>query len=841
MKKTKKIPKSEKKPEKIEKFAGENFSSEKYFNNSLDGLSFAFNQKKERLKDVKELIKNTENKNTVNYSQYIDVLLGNYEIFINIGKYVDRIDKNITQTISAQKEYSNLISSLRKDIEEFSFSFSKYLKNINDENNNTPLLNDTKNNNNVYKFEPVDEIELMEENFNFEEFLNPQEGSEKWLGEQIEKIKMLIGEKKYDECIKLILNIRQYDLSKIDYSLCVILDDAYNELIEKLTLAIGRCSTIKEVKIYLEKLKNLGCESLSVDTFLSWLSKKLRNRTLKKIIGEEDYDFLNMEDTSNNSISISNFSKSKSLKNSSTVKSKMIKKNENLNSIKEEEEEIKEEDENEDDNNEKNNNIEEDKNIIDTNEIINLINNKEHNVDKTIIDIINDYFDILKKSLEILNEYFNTKKNVTYSTYIIPWLRQEIFSMNKQLESLFGKIRTINELSSIMNFISELFNKMDTFGQSAKFIYDMYFIKNLNISLISIISYCLKVNITGVPFDLKYYSIPFNESQFSLYSVAELSPSIYNIGLIISEFINKYSSMKKNFIGIIFLEDYLFDKILNKEFLPFLKNKIEKSISNNYDLMPFTDNSESMAPSNQTIINYGITILSIEKFFYLIRSNNNTINTLSKNTLDNLDFFVQQIIEEKKNFFTNLLKVKIESHFFKFFVNQKENYCKNILQETKFTGPDKGFLQYFQLLKSICKMIRNRTNTKNAKKKDMSFVEYCIMDGLYINFLNAIKCLRNLNEVYETDFNLGQIGTNGIEHVIYGIYFVYFSCRTVFDLDNKAKFLTVSRAFIDQFVAMWSKMRNVSGDKFIQNKGNYEQKVQEYVNISKAQLSQGYS
>ena len=198
MKKTKKIPKSEKKPEKIEKFAGENFSSEKYFNNSLDGLSFAFNQKKERLKDVKELIKNTENKNTVNYSQYIDVLLGNYEIFINIGKYVDRIDKNITQTISAQKEYSNLISSLRKDIEEFSFSFSKYLKNINDENNNTPLLNDTKNNNNVYKFEPVDEIELMEENFNFEEFLNPQEGSEKWLGEQIEKIKMLIGEKKYE-------------------------------------------------------------------------------------------------------------------------------------------------------------------------------------------------------------------------------------------------------------------------------------------------------------------------------------------------------------------------------------------------------------------------------------------------------------------------------------------------------------------------------------------------------------------------------------------------------------------------------------------------------------------
>ena len=128
--------------------------------------------------------------------------------------------------------------------------------------------------------------------------------------------------------------------------------------------------------------------------------------------------------------------------------------------------------------------------------MINLINNKEHNIDKTIINIINDYFENLVKSLEIMNDYFDIKsKNQIYSTYIIPWLRQEIFSMNKLLENLFGKIRTINELTSIMNFISELFSKMDLIGQSAKFIYDMYFIKNLNISLFSIISYCLKVNI----------------------------------------------------------------------------------------------------------------------------------------------------------------------------------------------------------------------------------------------------------------------------------------------------------------------------------------------------------
>ena len=287
-----------KKNEKAEKFAGENFSSDKYFDDSLEGLSFAFNNKKERLKDVKNLIKKTENSNNVNFSKYVDVLLGNYEVFINIGKYVDKIDKNITQTISAQKEYSNLLSNLRRDIEEFSFSFSKYLKTMKEEEDEESSILENNNktkNKNIYTFEPVDNIELMEENFDFEDFLNPVEGSDKWLTENIEKLKMLIDEKKYDESINLILILRKNDLSKLDYNNCIILDEAYNELIEKLTLSIGKCSTINEVQFYLNKLKILECESLAVDTFLSWLSRKLKNRTTKKILGEDDYDFISMK------------------------------------------------------------------------------------------------------------------------------------------------------------------------------------------------------------------------------------------------------------------------------------------------------------------------------------------------------------------------------------------------------------------------------------------------------------------------------------------------------------------------------------------------------------------
>ena len=828
--------------QKTGNFAGENFSTENYFFNLFEGVPFTFNRKKERLKDVKNIIKKTEQNNEANSSKHVDILLGNYELFINIGKYVDKIDKNITHTISAQKKYSNLISNLRKDIEEFSFSFSKYLKTMKEEENqsNALLDNNVDNIKNVYKFEPVDDLELMEDNFDFDDFLNPGEGSDKWLSEHIEKLKMLIDEKKYDDCINLILTLRKKDLSKLDYSNTIILDDAYNELIEKLTLSIGKCSTIKEVQYYLDRMKLLGCESLAVDTFLSWLSRKLRNRTQKKIVGEDDYDFISDDKKNENNLSLS---LSKSFKKKSLMISKSTKsKKDNLNEIKEEDEEnaIKEEEE-EDIINVKPEDVV-DKNEIDTNEIINLINNKEHNMDKTIIIIIGDYFDYLTRSLEIMNTYFNIKnKNKIYSTYIIPWLRQEIFSMNKQLENLFGKIRTINELSSILDFISELFSKMDSLSLSAKFIYDMYFIKNLNISLVSIINYCLKVNITGVPFELKNYNINFNSNVMPLLCVSELSPSVYNISLLMAEFINKYSKMKNKFIGIIFLEENLFDFILNKEFFPFIKNKIVKNISNNYDLMPFTDNNESMAPSNQTLINYGITILSLEIFFKKIINNPLTKKELNKTTIESIEFFILQFDEEKKNYFENLLKVKTESHFFKFIENQSAIYSKNISnmnEASKFTGPDRGFLSFFQLMKNIAKMVKLKTN--NNKENNNYFIEYFIIDSIYNNFLKVMKCLKNLNEVYETDFNLGKIGTNGLEHIIYGIYYVYFCVKIILGLDKNDKYLNYTRNYIDEFISQWSQTRNIPCDFFIHNKINYEKNVQQYINNNKSQLAKGY-
>ena len=96
-----------------------------------------------------------------------------------------------------------------------------------------------------------------------------------------------------------------------------------------------------------------------------------------------------------------------------------------------------------------------------------------------------------------------------------------------------------------------------------------------------------------------------------------------------------------------------------------------------------------------------------------------------------------QLEEEKTNYFSNLLKVKMESHFFKFFENQSGNYSKNnsnMSEISKFTGPDKGFLSFFQLLKNIAKMLKYKI--KNIKENSNYFLEYFIIESIFNNFLD---------------------------------------------------------------------------------------------------------
>ena len=786
------------KVESIEnKFVGDDFSTEKYINDVLLEKSFAFSHKIQRLNDVKKISIETEKTYKKTSNEFVNILLTNYSTFINIGKFVDKIDQNISDLMNSQKEYSNLIQNLRKDVEEFSFSYSKYLK----DNKKNEKIN--KKNEEIYFFEPI-ENDSIEKNFNLDEFLNPSKGKKKWLEEQPEKMRVLIDEKKFDEAVNLVKEIKESDLGSIDFQTRILMDDTYNYLIEKLTLNIGRSSSSTEVKYYLEKMKILGCQSLAVDTYLNWLSKKLRNK-IQKLINNKN-EKKNKKKSFLNNIPIQN----------------------DLNIIKEENEEnvIKENEEEE-----------EEENLIQSENVENLIKNENYQTHKKIIQIITEYFNSLTKYIKIMHDYFNLNSNPAYSSYLILWYKQEFLSMNKQIEHLFSRVKTIHELQAIMNFLTILFTQLDEQGNSSKFIYDQYFINNLKITLESIVNFCMKNEIVGVSFDLKKYEINFNNKKIIFHCVFELGSSIFNISMILIEFLTKFITIKKKFIGIVFLEEFLFENILLKDFLDFIKTKIEKNISNNYDVKPFGDTNESIASSNQILINYGITIISIEKlfkFFLKEIENNNEINQTSKKSFL---YLIKQINEEKISYFSNLLKVKIESHFYKFFDSQKDLLTKNSNENNNKI--ERAFLIFIYLIKNLTKMLKNRINDENEIKNEI--INFFIFDSQYVNFLNIIGNIKNLNEFYDTDFNLSQIGSNGIEIIINGIWFVYYCCLNLLNLNNEKKFKNVTENFIEEILKNWSEIKNVSIDKYLKNNNSYQSNIINYINENKNEIFKGFN
>ena len=461
----------------------------------------------------------------------------------------------------------------------------------------------------------------------------------------------------------------------------------------------------------------------------------------------------------------------------------------------------------------------------------------DYQIHKKIIQIITEYFNSLTKYIKIMNDYFNLNSNPAYSSYLILWYKQEFLSMNKQIEHLFSRVKTIHELQAIMNFLTILFTQLDEQGNSSKFIYDQYFINNLKITLESIVNFCMKNEIIGVSFDLKKYEINFNNKKIILHSVAELGISIFNISMIIIEFLTKFITIKKKFIGIVFLEEFLFENILLKDFLDFIKSKIDKNISNNYDVKPFGDTNESIASSNQILINYGITIISIEKLFKFFSNEieiNNEINQTSKQSFL---YLIKQINEEKINYFSNLLKVKIESHFYKFFDSQKDLLMKN--SNENYDKIERAFLIFIYLIKNLTKMLKNRIVDENEIKNEI--INYFILDSQYVNFLNIIGNIKNLNEFYDTEFNLSQIGSIGIEIIINGIWFVYFCVINLLNLKNENKFKNVTVNFIEDILKSWSELKNVSIDKFLKNMNFYQSNIFNYINANKNEIFKGFN
>ena len=202
----------------------------------------------------------------------------------------------------------------------------------------------------------------------------------------------------------------------------------------------------------MEYIKSLGCTGLAIDTYLNWVSKKL------KVI--------------------------KKLKQIKVNKIMLCEENKNQSEVK-------------------------------------------------LLKIIDEYFSSLDKFILTLEKYFQFEQNYAFSSYIVPWLKQEIQIMTKNVEVLFSKIENIGQLKNIMRHINQIFLKFDKKGMSSKYIFDLYFLNDIKLSLESIINHCIKISSDGVAFELKEYDIVHNGLTFKINCVHELGNSIKNLALII--------------------------------------------------------------------------------------------------------------------------------------------------------------------------------------------------------------------------------------------------------------------------------------------------------------------
>ena len=149
---------------------------------------------------------------------------------------------------------------------------------------------------------------------------------------------------------------------------------------------------------------------------------------------------------------------------------------------------------------------------------------------------------------------------------------------------------------------------------------------------------------------------------------------------------------------------------------------------------------------------------------------------------------------------------------------------------SELTEPHTTFISYYSMLKTIANLIKIKLGNSTYSNE---FIEHFTYNGQYINFLSVIGALSCLNEVYDTDFNLSKVGIEGMEILIYGIYFIYYKVKLDFNYDADEKILEKTRNFIDDLIKNWIKLRKIKFDSVIKQKQIYEQKVIQYISSTK--------
>ena len=102
--------------------------------------------------------------------------------------------------------------------------------------------------------------------------------------------------------------------------------------------------------------------------------------------------------------------------------------------------------------------------------------------------------------------------------------------------------------------------------------------------------------------------------------------------------------------------------------------------------------------------------------------------------------------------------------------------------------------------------------------------------------MKIVLNLKNLNEIYDTDFNLSQLGVAGVETIIHGIFFVYYAVSKILKFEDKS-FKEQTEKYVIEFVKEWGQLKNMSSETIINKMKDYEQNVIKYIDENKGELT----
>lgn len=632
---------------KEEIFSSTNFKLDKFFEEKLEKVDFSFKEKSKIIKIIKNII--TENKLKYNqtFEQVIEVLINSYKTFMSIGTYVNEIDISISELMINEKNYSNLIQSLRKDVEESLVQF----RNLKEEEETQSSSQKDSVSEGVYFektpsfYDYLDDL-YYDDTLKMTDFLNPPSKSKRWLQEVSEMIKVYVDEGSFEKGVKVILEVKESDMALIDYNEKIKIDDSYNYFIEKLTLECSKSNSILDINTYIGYLIDIKCDSLGRYTYLDWISKILKSRITVLLQSQSDSD--------------DDKTKTKTINAVDMIKLLVTSYNQSMNYYLNEYRKFFGEDDS-------------------INENILLLDWKKRETSSFYLSIQAQFSNV--KTIKELKTILKFYKD----------LIDESDSLGLSVQYVLDEF-ILKNLNISLEAISSICMK----EKGSPYEIQEY---SIDFSDKHMINSVLSSTTTRKVTYIENETIKKKEYVFTCCS--QLGNCFVNILQLIVEFISGFG-LSQNIYFVKYLDDYFFSNILSNDLVSFISNKVNFAMSQNMKVNSFSDGIDDLPLPNQLLINYAISLTSIT---------NTINEICKRQVSNKIYEFRNYLIDIHSKFFLDLFRQKLEWHFLKSANERKEILFKDSPHEFKSESesePDASFLNFFYLLRTLVLNLRKR-------------------------------------------------------------------------------------------------------------------------------------